>query len=66
MRQELNFVKSEGTKAAPAKSWTTAPVKKPTAKRPLLQRLLGRPEPTTYHRCLAVHLHYASPRSGLS
>jgi hypothetical protein len=25
-----------------------------------------RREPSTYHRCLAVHIHFASPRSGLS
>lgn len=29
-----------------------------------LARLFGkRREPTTYHRCLAVHLHFADPRN---
>ncbi len=30
-----------------------------------LARWLGRREPTTYHRCLAIHLHFAGPRSAL-
>jgi hypothetical protein len=28
--------------------------------------LRRRPEPSTYQRCLAVHIHFAGPRSGLS
>jgi hypothetical protein len=28
-----------------------------------LQRVLGRREPTTYQRCLAVHIHFAGPNS---
>jgi hypothetical protein len=32
----------------------------------LLGRWLGRGQPTTYQRCLAVHIHYAAPRSALS
>jgi len=31
-----------------------------------LGRWLGRREPTTYHRCLAIHIHFAGPRSALS
>jgi hypothetical protein len=46
-------------------AWRVAAVK-PPAKQPLLRRLLGRKEPTTYQRCLAVHLLFAGPRSGLS
>ena len=32
----------------------------------LLGRWLGRRQPTTYERCLAVHIHFAGPRSALS
>ncbi len=31
-----------------------------------LGRWLGRREPTTYHRCLAIHIYFAGPRSALS
>jgi hypothetical protein len=29
-------------------------------------RLLRRREPSTYHRCLAIHIHFAGPHSALS
>jgi hypothetical protein len=32
------------------------------ARRPLLQRLFRRKEVTTFHRCLAVHMHFAERR----
>ena len=38
-------------KAPPRRSWLTR---------------FQRPQPTTYQRCLAVHILYAAPRSGLS
>jgi hypothetical protein len=31
-----------------------------------LARLLRRRQPTTYHRCLAIHIHFAGPHSALS
>ena len=31
-----------------------------------LDRWLGRQRPTTFHRCLAIHIHFAGPRSALS
>ncbi len=31
-----------------------------------LGRLLRRREPTTYQRCLAIHIHFAGPHSALS
>ena len=31
-----------------------------------LGRWLGRRQPTTYHRCLAIHIHFAGPHSALS
>jgi hypothetical protein len=34
------------------------------ARRPL-GRLFRRPTPTTFHRCLAVHIHYAQRASAL-
>ena len=33
---------------------------------PLLRRWFRRREPTVFHRCLAVHIHYAGARSALS
>jgi hypothetical protein len=33
---------------------------------PLLRRWFRRREPTVFHRCLAVHIHFAGPRSALS
>jgi hypothetical protein len=47
-------------------TWQLQSVGKPATERPLLKRLFGRAEPTTYHRCLAVHIHHAGPRGGLS
>ena len=32
-------------------------------RRPLLQRIFAREEITTFHRCLAVHMHYAQRSS---
>lgn len=34
-------------------------------RRPLLRRIFGRDEVTTFHRCLAVHMHYAQRSSVL-
>jgi hypothetical protein len=31
-----------------------------------LGRWLGQRQPTTYQRCLAIHIYYAGPRSALS
>lgn len=42
-----------------------APPVRPTLRHWLKTWLLRRP-PTTYQRCLAVHIHYAGPRSALS
>jgi hypothetical protein len=35
-------------------------------RRSWLMRLIRRPEPTVFHRCLAVHIYHAAPRSALS
>ncbi len=52
----------------------TGPAKPQEQRRPIqplkerrswIARWLGRSEPTAYHRCLAVHLHFAGPRSAL-
>ena len=62
------FGKTAATKpaAAPA-AWRVEKLERTGQSRPLLRRLFGRPEPTTFQRCLAVHLHYSTnPRSGLS
>jgi hypothetical protein len=56
------------TTGKPATSpWQVRKMQPVAPPRPLLRRLFGRPEPTTFQRCLAVHLHYTTnPRSGLS
>ena len=51
--------------------WTVTRVNepaRPASPRPrtLLDRLLLRREPTTFQRCLAVHMHYAAPHKTLS
>jgi hypothetical protein len=33
---------------------------------PWIRRWFARPEPSAYQRCLAVHIHFAGPRSALS
>jgi hypothetical protein len=33
-----------------------------TSRRPLLARIFRREEVTTFHRCLAVHMHFAERR----
>jgi hypothetical protein len=51
-----------------AQPWKVTPVKK-TQKDAPKRSFLGifqRREPTTYQRCLAVHMLFAGPRSGLS
>ncbi len=43
------------------------PLASAAAERSWLRRLLPRRrEPTTYHRCLAIHIHFAGPHSALS
>ncbi len=36
------------------------------ARSSLVSRWFARRQPTTYERCLAVHIHFAGPRSALS
>jgi hypothetical protein len=39
---------------------------RPAPRRSWLDRLLPRRrQPTTYHRCLAIHIHFAGPHSAL-
>jgi hypothetical protein len=61
------FGKAAETKPS-ASPWRVQKLQRTTEPpRPLLRRLFSRPEPTTFQRCLAVHLHYSThPRSGLS
>jgi hypothetical protein len=47
-------------------TWKVTPAKAAPAPRPLLGRMFRREEPSTFQRCLAVHIHFASPRRGLS
>ena len=58
--------------AASAPAWrvTRAPVAAAVPSTPAAarscRRALHRQAPTMFHRCLAVHLHHAGPRSALS
>jgi len=70
MRDDEIHDRSQGSGA---RVWTVVAAKPqpgqaaPTAeRRSWLAALIRRPEPTTFHRCLAVHMHYAAPRSSLS
>lgn len=57
---------TDGARTPATSPWRVRKVQT-APQRPLLRRLFGRPEPTTFQRCLAVHLHYTTnPRSGLS
>jgi hypothetical protein len=47
-------------------TWKVTPAKTAPAPRHLLGRVFRREEPSTFQRCLAVHIHFASPRGGLS
>jgi hypothetical protein len=51
-------------------TWNVAPVapalKPPSRPVSLLDRLLHRRQPSTFHRCLAVHMHFAAPHKTLS
>jgi hypothetical protein len=44
----------------------TKAAEKPAAAGRWFDALRRRSEPSTYQRCLAVHIHFASPRGGLS
>ena len=47
-------------------AWQVSAMRRPVQQRPLLRRIFGREEPTTYQRCLAVHMYFSGPRGGLS
>lgn len=51
--------------ARPVSRPATRPASRPVVQRSWLDRLLRRREPTTYHRCLAIHIHFAGPHSAL-
>ena len=56
--------KPSATQAKPV--WRVAPIEATARSRGPLARLLRREQPSTFHRCLAVHLYFASARGGLS
>jgi hypothetical protein len=66
VNDEQQQQQSQQRAAAP---WRVQPVKqqKQAAPAPMrsITRFFRRQEPTTFQRCLAIHLHYAGPRSGL-
>jgi len=55
-------VERHGADAAGGKAQTAAPA---SAKPGAIRRVFGRTEPTTFHRCLAVHMYYAGRPSAL-
>jgi hypothetical protein len=61
-----------GVRRPADRGWRVSAVKEPAAKRDetppkrSLLTLFQRPEPTTYQRCLAVHIHFARKPSALS
>jgi len=62
---------SDGTIRLPAPAslrWRHEPrvTRRFASSAPLLRRWFRRREPTVFHRCLAVHIHFAGPRSALS
>jgi hypothetical protein len=46
--------------------WKVTKTAAPTPKSGWLETWRRRRQPSTYQRCLAVHIHFASPRGGLS
>lgn len=63
-----DFITRNGaaSKASPEQSWQLGPVKPLASSRPIFRRLFRRKAPTLFHRCLAVHIHFAEPHGGLS
>ena len=62
----FSYLRARQRIAPPARATTTAGSATAHAKRrPLLRRIFGRDEVTTFHRCLAVHMHYAQRSSVL-
>jgi hypothetical protein len=58
------YLRARQRSAAPARQQPAAAVPfTHTSRRPLLRRLFGRGEVTTFHRCLAVHMHFAQRSS---
>lgn len=62
----FTYLRARQRQAAPARPQPAIAVSAAHApRRPLLRRLFGRNEVTTFHRCLAVHMHYAQRSSVL-
>lgn len=51
--------------AAPRRQEQRRSAQPPRERNSWLDRWLGRRQPTTYHRCLAIHMYFAAPRSAL-
>jgi hypothetical protein len=70
MTKVTGLFMSNGTKPErnQSETWRVRPVERSLLPRPLLQRIFHRPAPTTFQRCLAVHIHFAGPgrQGGLS
>jgi hypothetical protein len=49
-----------------SQAWRVKAEEAPKTSSRLLPRVFRRKEPTTFQRCLAVHMVFAAPRGGLS
>ena len=64
MQSAIIHLRAPSRPARPPERRVTAP---PVRQRSSwLGRWLGRREPSTYQRCLAIHIHFAGPHSALS
>ncbi len=66
MRDDHTYDRLRGDEAQVWRVTAAKPQPTQGERRSWLAALIRRPEPTTFHRCLAVHMHYAAPRSSLS
>ena len=66
MRASDGTLRPNALSAPPRRQEQARAVPKPSARDAWLGLWQRRRQPTTYHRCLAIHIHFAGPRSALS
>jgi len=59
----FTYLRARQRGVAPARPKQARAIAAQTKRRSLLGRIFGRGEVTTFHRCLAVHMHYAQRNS---
>lgn len=65
LNEALKDRRPRAAAAATTPARTATPVHAPTPARRRLGRLFRRDAPTAFHRCLAVHMHFAQRASAL-